>query len=131
MDVFHTPGKIPHFDKKPLLIFDVQLLNFVDLIADGTEWLREYVLPQLQSKGQRISNEISNNASKPFQCVRCKKQYKHKSGLIRHVTYECLGSVRLFACSICPKKFKRKDILDRHMVLIHGTCTTNKTVDFC
>ena len=98
---------------------------FSDLLADGTKWLKEYVLPSTfdKCKQQRSKYHEHSREFKPYKCLTCGKNYTRKYGLHRHVTYECLDSIPLFQCHICPKKFKRKDVLDRHLVLMHLTST--------
>ncbi|XP_050536193.1 gastrula zinc finger protein XlCGF66.1-like isoform X1 [Daktulosphaira vitifoliae] len=59
-----------------------------------------------------------------FLCPNCGKCYKHRSGILRHLKYEC-GVEPRFNCKLCWKKFARKEVLDGHMINIHKTLPYN------
>ena len=48
----------------------------------------------------------------PFNCRKCKKTFKYKKNLVRHLKVHADESYR---CSICRTKFKRKDVMIKHM----------------
>lgn len=52
------------------------------------------------------------------QCITCGKQYKQKSSLNKHKTYEC-GKTPGFQCSLCPFKTFQKSNLNGHIARIH------------
>ncbi|KAK9893011.1 hypothetical protein WA026_023224 [Henosepilachna vigintioctopunctata] len=56
--------------------------------------------------------------SKMYVCQVCKKVYKHKGNLKRHLDYEC-GKEASFLCEFCEFKCKRLDYLRVHVKTKH------------
>lgn len=50
------------------------------------------------------------------QCVNCRRSYKYKGSLDRHLKYEC-GKEPQFYCPNCPKKFHLKHNWERHQMV--------------
>lgn len=55
----------------------------------------------------------------PFVCEKCNKEYRYRSSLRSHVTYEC-GKAPKFQCHICPYKTKKKGNLKIHVLGQHS-----------
>ena len=67
----------------------------------------------------KISN--SNNI---FSCSLCKKVYKFKTTLERHVQWKHSGvESKVHCCDICKKKFHFKNVLSRHITEVHAGIT--------
>lgn len=49
----------------------------------------------------------------------CGRSYKLKTGLSRHVKYEC-GIEPKFKCAYCKKKFARKSSMTSHKIFVHN-----------
>ncbi|XP_025421333.1 longitudinals lacking protein, isoforms A/B/D/L-like isoform X21 [Sipha flava] len=64
---------------------------------------------------------------RPYVCEKpgCGRGYKYKSGLFRHVKYEC-GKEPQFPCIVCHKRFTQQQSLKSHMIYIHGFPVYNK-----
>jgi len=64
---------------------------------------------------------------RPYVCDKpgCGRGYKYKSGLFRHVKYEC-GKEPQFQCIVCHKRFTQQQSLKSHMIYIHGFPVYNK-----
>lgn len=76
-----------------------------------------------QSKMNKIHfNELINDISKNYQppnlCWKCRRVYRHKSHLTRHLRYEC-GVEPKFSCQYCPYKSKLKHNLKSHVLFKH------------
>lgn len=54
------------------------------------------------------------NSEKKFECDTCKKLYKIKGSLARHITHEC-NKFRRFDCPRCDRKYLRRDTMLRHL----------------
>ncbi|KAJ3635635.1 hypothetical protein MTP99_008528 [Tenebrio molitor] len=54
-----------------------------------------------------------------FACPRCKKRYRYRSSVGRHMKYEC-GTTPQFVCSICYKSFTQRSSLKSHTFSLHG-----------
>ena len=89
----------------------------------------------------------------PFDCTKCKKTFKYKKNLVRHLkahadeSYQCPICRNQFkrkdvmvkhmkthdelkhSCTICKKSFARKDVLDRHMKIHDKQVETPMEVD--
>ncbi|XP_054287664.1 zinc finger E-box-binding homeobox protein zag-1-like [Macrosteles quadrilineatus] len=63
-----------------------------------------------------------------YKCPSCKKAYKHKFILNRHIRYEC-GNLRPFACTMCPYSAKQKNTLKAHMFNKHNSVVEDKDVN--
>lgn len=60
-----------------------------------------------------------------YTCPRCKRMYKHKYILLRHLNYEC-GIEPQFSCKSCYFRCKRKYDLKNHYIKWHsGESTEN------
>ncbi|XP_050535141.1 zinc finger protein 39-like [Daktulosphaira vitifoliae] len=70
---------------------------------------------------------LTNNEWRPYICDKpgCGRGYKYKSGLFRHVKYEC-GKEPQFPCVVCHKRFTQQQSLKSHMIYIHGFPVYNK-----
>lgn len=55
-------------------------------------------------------------------CTRCRRIYKHKCSLQKHLRLECQQEPK-YECTLCPYKGKRKSSLESHMICRHS--------DFC
>lgn len=44
----------------------------------------------------------------------CGKSYLHRRTLVRHKTFECGKSLKMFVCDVCGANYKRKDNLRMH-----------------
>lgn len=49
---------------------------------------------------------------------RCGRTYKNKSGVSKHLTYEC-GVEPKFKCHVCNKKFPQKSRMKKHIINVH------------
>ncbi|XP_025828839.1 zinc finger protein 567-like, partial [Agrilus planipennis] len=54
-----------------------------------------------------------------FRCHQCRKTYKYRRNLLKHINYEC-GIEPKFACPYCTYKAKQKITLRSHMINRHG-----------
>lgn len=77
-----------------------------------------------------ISLVDTPNEWRPYVCDRpgCGRGYKYKSGLFRHVKYEC-GKEPQFQCVVCQKRFTQQQSLKSHMIYIHGFPVYNKSMN--
>lgn len=68
-----------------------------------------------------------------FECVKCRRQYKQKHGVIQHLRYEC-GKEPQFSCPHCPHKSKIKSNLTYHFLSKHKNmfkwCSFNTKIVF-
>ncbi|KAG8308309.1 hypothetical protein J6590_002398 [Homalodisca vitripennis] len=53
-----------------------------------------------------------------YSCTNCRKHYKNKSHLKRHVQFEC-GQQKHFQCPVCNRSMTRKQTLQIHLKMIH------------
>ncbi|KAF2890832.1 hypothetical protein ILUMI_15341, partial [Ignelater luminosus] len=53
-----------------------------------------------------------------FLCIKCRRAYKTKGSLMRHVKFEC-SKQKCFCCTMCDKKFTRNTTLMGHIVRMH------------
>nr|CAI5865362.1 unnamed protein product [Callosobruchus analis] len=54
-----------------------------------------------------------------YPCQKCRKVYKYRSNLLRHLRFEC-GVLPQFVCKLCGKYFTQKSSLKSHVAYIHG-----------
>lgn len=57
--------------------------------------------------------------SRPFDCKKCGKAYKHRPNLYRHIKYECDG-VPKFVCKFCGKAYTQNSSLRNHVNVFHN-----------
>ncbi|XP_074112962.1 uncharacterized protein LOC141536383 [Cotesia typhae] len=53
-----------------------------------------------------------------YMCMVCKRRYRSKKSLDKHVTYEC-GGRKYFNCHLCNQNFSQKHSLLRHVNKMH------------
>lgn len=69
-----------------------------------------------------------------YSCINCKRVYKNKHHIKRHVQLEC-GQQKQFQCPVCGKSMTRKETLVIHLHMIHqmrlkGTATEKHSHSF-
>lgn len=62
-----------------------------------------------------------------YYCTPCDRRYHTKTGFSQHKRFEC-GKSPAFQCLICKKEFKRKSSLKRHLRQIHKAVLDNNFV---
>ncbi|KAJ8686845.1 hypothetical protein QAD02_022639, partial [Eretmocerus hayati] len=60
----------------------------------------------------------SSSSTHPFECPLCKKKYKWKVSVTRHLREEC-GKTPQHHCTQCNKRFKQRCSFQRHMLTQH------------
>lgn len=65
-----------------------------------------------------------SNPSRPFPCTLCKRAFKSKQFLQRHMTSH--SDAREFSCQFCEKSYKYKKGLNRHVKKVHSLCDFSK-----
>ncbi|CAC5390306.1 unnamed protein product [Mytilus coruscus] len=55
-----------------------------------------------------------------FRCDTCKKEYKYKKNLSRHMMEKHRPDYEHWNCSMCKRKFIKREYLYRHLQKIHG-----------
>ncbi|XP_017783478.1 PREDICTED: zinc finger protein 790-like [Nicrophorus vespilloides] len=61
-----------------------------------------------------------------FECATCRRSYKTKGSLVRHIKFEC-NKEKMFQCSLCSSKFTRNTTLVGHMLKVHNCWGERKT----
>ncbi|KAJ9600575.1 hypothetical protein L9F63_026287 [Diploptera punctata] len=70
---------------------------------------------QIQSNQQLNSKQISSyRFPGAFSCPRCRKVYRYKTNMLRHLKLEC-GKDPQFQCPYCPRQTKHKSSMQRHI----------------
>lgn len=73
----------------------------------------------INSSVNKIINHLSDKSPENV-CFACNKSYKWRSGLRKHLKYEC-GKEPQFQCPMCSKKCKLKENLKKHFIHCHSS----------
>ena len=65
-----------------------------------------------QQQGAKLSSTYKFPGA--FPCPRCRKVYRYKTNMLRHVKLEC-GKDPQFQCPYCPRQTKHKSSMQRHI----------------
>lgn len=72
-------------------------------------------------KSQQPRNQNVNKYKFPgaFPCPRCRKEYRYRTNMLRHLKVEC-GKEPQFHCPYCPCQTKHKSSMQRHIENRHS-----------
>ncbi|VEN56341.1 unnamed protein product, partial [Callosobruchus maculatus] len=101
-----------NYKAKQKVNLNLHILNrHKDKFINSAETIAAYssTIYYVDNKGFFIS------ADGRFVCYLCKRSYKRRSHLKRHIENECIHSTRNYECQLCHRRFKQKTHLDRHI----------------
>lgn len=71
-----------------------------------------------QNRRSLSQHEQTQAIATRYSCDLCHRSYMHFHHLVAHQRYEC-GKEPRFQCEICKKKFRQKQVLYRHIRCMH------------